>query len=85
MFTTDVRRTDAPAVASVDADHAGRSRRDESPRPLSGCAACRLAPRAPSSTLPATTGGRAHGTTGRRDERRSGRRDLGLAWSATGV
>jgi len=58
MFTTSVRRTDAPGGHQVYADHTVRSRRVESPRPRSGCAArASLRGRPPSSRF--TTPGRA--------------------------
>jgi hypothetical protein len=40
------RSTDAPVVAANHEDHRAETRRDESLRALSGCAARRLAPRA---------------------------------------
>jgi len=47
VWTTHVRRTDAPDVRLDDADHTGRTRRDESARAVSGYAArgtLRIAP-----------------------------------------
>ena len=38
MWATDVRRTDAPVVSEIDADHNVRTRREESLRPFSGSA-----------------------------------------------
>jgi hypothetical protein len=44
VCATDARRAGAPGVPLDDADHRHRRRRDESPRPVSGCAARRCAP-----------------------------------------